>query len=75
MLCRGTERDPRQLKGCERKPPFEAMLSLELRSALYSRAEIHKDRKGLEYQYHVLMITMLSPKSFPEPTKEDDEDG
>lgn len=45
MMCH----DPRRLKGRGRIPLFEAMLSLEQRRARYSRSEMPKDRKGLEY--------------------------
>lgn len=67
------EIDFHRVKDREGIPPFEAMLSLEEKRAIYSGIEIPKDRKGVRYRDQVMMITVASPKDFPELLKEDDE--
>lgn len=66
MIREGVEKDFPLVKEREGIPSFEAILSLDERRALYLETEISKDRKGLGYWYQVMMITIASPKSFPE---------
>lgn len=50
------------------------MLSPEQRKAFYSGAEIPKDRKGLGYQYQVMMVTITPLKGPPGLSKSHDKD-
>lgn len=49
-------------------------MSPKQRKGLYSRVEIHEDRKGLGYLYQAV-ITIAPSNAPPEPKKETNDDG
>lgn len=74
LICEGIGKDFHRVRDRERIPPFEAMLNPEQRKALYSGTEMPKDRKGLGYQYQVMMVTVASPEDSPRPSESRDKD-
>lgn len=74
LIREGMGKDFRRAKDREGIPPFEAMLIPEQRKALYSGAEMPKDRKGLGYRYQVMMVTIEPPKGSPRLSESHDKD-
>lgn len=56
--------NPRLIKGQEKIPPFERMLSLEKRKALTMRKVMSRGRKRLRYLSHAFMTSGAQLKAF-----------